>query len=152
MSDIKEKIIDALKEVYDPEIPINVYDLGLIYDIDVKDDNTVFISMTLTSPTCPAGEYLRQLVEDNVNSIEEVSNVVVELTFEPLWIPERVNPQVKEELGLFGDEDINSKKDEIKFEKVCVSCGRKDSEIPVIETYYKGEKTNLCIKCLKNFD
>jgi len=152
MSNLKDKIIEALKEVYDPEIPINVYDLGLIYNIEIKEDNTVFISMTLTSPMCPTAEYLRQLVEDSVNEVEEVSNAVVELTFEPLWTPERVDENVREELGLFDDNELNIDKQEDKYNKVCFACGRRDSELPIVNVSYKAEQVDICIKCLKNFD
>jgi len=152
MNDLKDKIIEALKEVYDPEIPVNVYDLGLIYDIDVKEDNTIFVSMTLTSPMCPTAEYLRQLVEDSVNEVGGVSNAVVELTFEPLWTPDRVDKDVREELGLFNDDELDVKKQEEKYKKVCFSCGRRDSELPIVNVSYKGEDVDICIKCLKNFD
>ena len=133
---LKAKIIEALREVYDPEIPVNVYDLGLIYDIDIKEDNTVFVSMTLTSPACPTAEYLRQIVESSVNDVSEVKNAIVELTFEPLWTPKRVAPEVREELGLFDESELNSLinlnnnsnnanfKQEEKYKKICFSCGK----------------------------
>lgn len=159
--ELKEKIISALREVYDPEIPVNVYDLGLIYDIDVKEDNTVFVSMTLTSPACPTAEYLRQIVEDSVKEVEGVSNAVVELTFEPLWTPKRVAVEVREELGLlddfdFGGIDVSKNSNVVssdkKFKKICFACGKKDNEVPIFECYSNGEKIDICIKCFKIYE
>lgn len=95
----KEKIIEVLKNVYDPEIPINVYDLGLIYNIDVKDNGDVDILMTLTFAGCPIASYLTQKVEEEIKKIEGVGNVKVELTFDPPWTPERMSEEVKKEYG-----------------------------------------------------
>ena len=83
----KDSIINILKEIYDPEIPINIYDLGLIYQIDVKDGD-VYILMTLTFPGCPMGNLLVETVKDRVKKLEGVSSVKVELTFDPRWTPE----------------------------------------------------------------
>lgn len=98
----KEKIIEVLKQVYDPEIPINVYDLGLIYNIGIKDNGDVDILMTLTFAACPIGSYLTQKVEEEIKKIEGVGDVKVELTFDPPWTPERMSEEVKKEYG-YGD-------------------------------------------------
>lgn len=98
----KEKIIEVLKHVYDPEIPINVYDLGLIYNIGIKNNGDVDILMTLTFAGCPIGSYLTQKVEEEIKKIEGVGDVKVELTFDPPWTPERMSDEVKKEYG-YGD-------------------------------------------------
>ena len=82
---IEERIVDVLKTVYDPEIPVNIYDLGLIYKIDVKDDNDVDIDMTFTAPSCPAADFILEDVRQKVDSLEGVKNAVVNLVFEPTW-------------------------------------------------------------------
>lgn len=157
MTEIKEKIIDALREVYDPEIPINIYDLGLIYDIDVE-KNKVHILMTLTSPTCPTAEYIQTRVREAAEDVEGISDVSVELTFEPPWTPERVSQGAKEELGL-GDsvEEIESVKNTFSVnapiaEKICFNCGASQEIFPVIECFYKGERTFICTRCIGKFD
>lgn len=98
----KEKVIEVLKQVYDPEIPINVYDLGLIYNMNINEDGDVDILMTLTFVGCPIGSYLVQKVEDEIKKIDGVRNVKVELTFDPPWTPERMSEEVKKEYG-YGD-------------------------------------------------
>ncbi|MFP4019858.1 MAG: metal-sulfur cluster assembly factor [Bacteroidales bacterium] len=106
MSDQKEylnlesKIMQVLKEVYDPEIPVNVYDLGLIYNIDVDDNNNVEIRMTLTAPNCPIADDILQEVHDKVKDIKEVQDVDVQLVFDPPWDKDMMTDEAKLELGL----------------------------------------------------
>ncbi|MDE6181318.1 MAG: iron-sulfur cluster assembly protein, partial [Phocaeicola sp.] len=82
---IEERIIAVLKTVYDPEIPVNIYDLGLIYKIDLQDDGEVAIDMTLTAPNCPAADFMMEDVRQKVDSVEGVTSSVVNLVFEPEW-------------------------------------------------------------------
>lgn len=97
---IEEKIVDVLKTVYDPEIPVNIYDLGLIYKIDVKDDATVDIDMTFTAPTCPAADFILEDVRQKVDSLEGVKSATVNLVFEPVWDQSMLSEEAKLELGL----------------------------------------------------
>ena len=97
--ELKEKIIDAIKTVFDPEIPVDVYELGLIYEINVYPVNNVYILMTLTSPSCPSAESIPGEVEKKVKEIEEVNDVSVELTFEPPYTMEMMSESAKLELG-----------------------------------------------------
>jgi FeS assembly SUF system protein len=97
---LEERIIENLKEVYDPEIPANIYDLGFIYDINIKDDFTVDIKMTLTAPNCPVAETLPIDVRNAVQSVEGVRGVNVELVFEPEWNHDMMSPAAKLDLGL----------------------------------------------------
>ena len=99
MNDTKEKIIDEIKKIYDPEIPVNIYELGLIYKIEV-DDNKVLIEMTLTSPNCPVAESLPKMVKDNVLKIEEVSDVDLKLVWSPPWTKDMMSEAAKLELNL----------------------------------------------------
>lgn len=95
----EEKIVAMLKTVYDPEIPVNVYDLGLIYKIDVSDGGEVAIDMTLTAPNCPAAEFIMEDVRQKVESIEGVKSAVVNLVFEPEWDKDMMSEEAKLELG-----------------------------------------------------
>ena len=94
-----EKIVNELKQVYDPEIPVDVYELGLIYDVFINEDNEVKILMTLTSPNCPVAESLPKEVEDKVKSIDEVKDAEVEITFDPPWTKDLMSDEAKLELG-----------------------------------------------------
>ncbi len=96
---IEKKIYDVLHTVYDPEIPVNIYDLGLIYDIDIDDYNNVEITMTLTAPNCPVADSLVMEVRDRVAAIEEVNKVNVNLTFDPPWEKSMMSEQAMLELG-----------------------------------------------------
>ena len=96
---IEEWIVDVLKTVYDPEIPVNIYDLGLIYKIDVKDDNDVDIDMTFTAPSCPAADFILEDVRQKVDSLEGVKNAVVNLVFEPTWDQSMMTEEARVELG-----------------------------------------------------
>ena len=97
---IEEKIVDVLKTVYDPEIPVNIYDLGLIYKIDVKDDATVDIDMTFTAPTCPAADFILEDVRQKVDALEGVRSATVNLVFEPAWDQSMLSEEARLELGL----------------------------------------------------
>ncbi len=99
---LDERIVDVIKEVYDPEIPVNIYELGLIYDINV-DESTgdVKVLMTLTSPACPAAQSLPLEVRRNIARIPEVKEVDVEIVFDPPWGPEKMSDEAKLRLGMF---------------------------------------------------
>jgi FeS assembly SUF system protein len=97
---IEEKVIEALRLVYDPEIPVNVYDLGLIYGIDVAADNRVHVRMTLTAPGCPVAGSIMAEVEKRVENIEEVPAATVELVWDPPWTKDRMSEAALLELGL----------------------------------------------------
>jgi FeS assembly SUF system protein len=94
-----EKIVKELKQVFDPEIPVDVYELGLIYDVFINEDNEVKILMTLTSPNCPVAESLPKEVEDKVKSIDQVKDAEVEITFDPPWTKDLMSDEAKLELG-----------------------------------------------------
>lgn len=96
---IEERIVDVLKTVYDPEIPVNIYDLGLIYKIDVKDDSTVDIDMTFTAPTCPAADFILEDVRQKVDSLDGVKSATVNLVFEPAWDQSMLSEEARLELG-----------------------------------------------------
>ncbi len=93
-------IVDKLKEVYDPEIPVNIYDLGLIYDIRVSDGNDVTITMTLTAPNCPIADDILLQVKESVEAVEGVKNVTVDLVFDPPWSKDMMSEEALLELGL----------------------------------------------------
>ena len=102
MSDLlqlESNIVNMLKTVYDPEIPVNVYDLGLIYEVDIDDDKNVTITMTLTAPNCPAADFILEDVRYKVQSVAGVNNVIVDLTFEPEWNKDMLSEEAKLELG-----------------------------------------------------
>ncbi|CAI8166553.1 MAG: Putative 1,2-phenylacetyl-CoA epoxidase, subunit D [Bacteroidota bacterium] len=94
-----EKIVKVLKTIYDPEIPVDIYELGLIYDVFVNEDNDVKILMTLTTPNCPVAESLPQEVKEKVRSLDEVNEVELELTFDPPWTRDLMSEEAKLELG-----------------------------------------------------
>lgn len=98
---LKEQVISALKTVFDPEIPVNIYDLGLIYDIIINSDQHVDIKMTLTSPGCPVAQTFPGTVEQAVNLVDGVSDCTVELVWEPMWTQERMSEVARLELGIF---------------------------------------------------
>ncbi len=97
--DLGEKILKELKSIFDPEIPVDIYELGLIYDVFVNEDNEVKILMTLTTPNCPVAETLPQEVEEKIKSIDEVKTAEVEITFDPPWTKELMSEEAKLELG-----------------------------------------------------
>ena len=94
-----EKIVKELKSIFDPEIPVDIYELGLIYDVFVNEDNEVKILMTLTTPNCPVAETLPQEVEEKIKSIDEVKTAEVEITFDPPWTKDLMSEEAKLELG-----------------------------------------------------
>jgi FeS assembly SUF system protein len=96
---IEERIVDVLKTVYDPEIPVNIWDLGMIYKIDVKDDSSVNIDMTFTAPSCPAADFILEDVRTKVESVEGVKSANVNLVFEPAWDQSMMSEEAREELG-----------------------------------------------------
>ncbi|AZA61771.1 MULTISPECIES: SUF system Fe-S cluster assembly protein [Chryseobacterium] len=100
IADIGEEIIRILKTVYDPEIPVDIYELGLIYDVQISDEADVKIIMTLTTPNCPVAETLPQEVKDKVKTVENVNEVELELTFEPSWNKDMMSEEAKFELGM----------------------------------------------------
>jgi len=97
---IKEQAINCLRNVYDPEIPVNIYDLGLIYDINVDADFNVKVTMTLTAPDCPEAEFMVHEAKDYIQHIEGVKDVVIDITFDPPWDYSRLTDAVKVELGI----------------------------------------------------
>ncbi len=97
--EIEERIVAMLKTVYDPEIPVNVYDLGLIYKIDVTDESDVTIDMTLTAPNCPAADFIMEDVRQKIESIDGVRTATINLVFEPEWNKDMMSEEAKLELG-----------------------------------------------------
>ncbi|NMB06073.1 MAG: DUF59 domain-containing protein [Bacteroidales bacterium] len=100
LQELQDKIVVMLKTVYDPEIPVNIYDLGMIYDVDVDDFNNVTIEMTFTSPACPAADFILMDVQMKVESIEEVNKVDINLTFDPPWDRSMMSEEALFELGM----------------------------------------------------
>tara|TARA_B100000287_G_scaffold417355_1_gene453043 strand:+ start:51 stop:356 length:306 start_codon:yes stop_codon:yes gene_type:complete len=101
MSEIKNKVIEEIKKIYDPEIPVNIYELGLIYKIEVDNkNNKVNIDMTLTSPNCPVAESLPKQVKDNIMKVEGVSDVNLNLVWEPPWDKDKMSEAAKLELNI----------------------------------------------------
>jgi FeS assembly SUF system protein len=97
---LEEKIVSVLKTVYDPEIPVNIYDLGLIYKVDSSAEGVVTIEMTLTAPNCPAADFIVEDVKMKVEAVEGVASVVINLVFEPAWSREMMSEEAQLELGL----------------------------------------------------
>ncbi|MBJ10962.1 MAG: SUF system Fe-S cluster assembly protein [Flavobacteriales bacterium] len=100
MQEVGEKAVEKICQIYDPEVPVNIYELGLIYDIQVSDEGDVEIEMTLTSPNCPVAETLPVEVEEKVKIVEEVRNVKVNITFDPPWTKDMMSEEAKLELGM----------------------------------------------------
>ncbi len=101
IADLGEDIIKILKTVYDPEIPVDIYELGLIYDVQISDEGNVKVVMTLTTPNCPVAESLPQEVKEKVASVDMVNDVDLELTFEPSWDKSMMSEEARFELGMF---------------------------------------------------
>ena len=97
---LEEKVIDALKRVHDPEIPVNIYDLGLIYELKINDQSEVYIKMTLTTPNCPIAEDMPGIVYNEVKSVDGVKEVKVDLVFDPPWDKDMITEAALLELGL----------------------------------------------------
>ena len=100
MSELKEKIVSEIKKIYDPEIPVNIYELGLIYKIEIDDTNKVEVEMTLTSPNCPVAESLPKMVKDNILNVKGVSDVDLKLVWSPPWTKDRMSEAAKLDLNL----------------------------------------------------
>tara|TARA_Y100000590_G_scaffold423881_1_gene530176 strand:- start:332 stop:634 length:303 start_codon:yes stop_codon:yes gene_type:complete len=100
MNDLKERVIKEIKKVYDPEIPVNIYELGLIYKIEINDKNVVNLDMTLTSPNCPVAESLPKEVKDNILKVNGVSDVKLNLVWDPPWDKSKMSEAAKLELNL----------------------------------------------------
>ncbi len=96
---LEERIVDVLKTVYDPEIPVDIYELGMIYKIDVHDDCTVDLDMTFTAPNCPAADYILEDVRTKVESVEGITSCNVNLVFEPAWDQSMMSEEARVELG-----------------------------------------------------
>ena len=159
---MKEKIIEALREVYDPELPINIYDLGLIYKISYnKKKNFTFVLMTLTSPTCPVADYLKSNVKDAVE-ITTKGECEVEITFEPPWNSDMVLEEAREEMGLdlnYDEKEVSQNKSQNVFEEnnkslplkkyICFNCLADDSKKIILKCKFKGDESFICFTCLK---
>ena len=100
MSELKEQIVSEIKKIYDPEIPVNIYELGLIYKIEIKDTKKVNIDMTLTTPNCPVAESLPKMVKDNILKLEGVDDVDLNLVWDPPWTKDKMSEAAKLELNL----------------------------------------------------
>ena len=100
MSELKEKIVSEIKKIYDPEIPVNIYELGLIYKIEIKEAKKVNIDMTLTSPNCPVAESLPRMVKDNILKLDGVDDVNLNLVWDPPWTKDKMSEAAKLELNL----------------------------------------------------
>ena len=100
LEEIGDKIVNVLKTIYDPEIPVDIYELGLIYDVFVSEENNAKILMTLTYPNCPVAESLPVEIEDKVKTLKEIENCEVEITFDPTWTQEMMSEEAKLELGM----------------------------------------------------
>ena len=98
--DLKKKIIEEIRKIYDPEIPVNIYELGLIYKIEITSDKKVNVNMTLTSPICPVAESLPKMVKDNILKLEDVDNVDLNLVWDPPWTKDKMSEAAKLELNL----------------------------------------------------
>ena len=98
---LEERVVDVLKSCYDPEIPVNIYDLGLIYEVRVDPGNDVFVKMTLTSPACPVAETLPPEVENKIKELPDVNSAKVEITFDPPWDKEMMSEEARLELGMW---------------------------------------------------
>jgi FeS assembly SUF system protein len=100
MSELKERIVSEIKKIYDPEIPVNIYELGLIYKIEIKEVKRVNIDMTLTSPNCPVAESLPKMVKDNILKLDGVDDVELNLVWDPPWTKDKMSEAAKLELNL----------------------------------------------------
>ena len=100
MKDLKKEVINEVKKIYDPEIPVNIYELGLIYKIEVFGEDKIIIEMTLTSPNCPVAESLPKMVKDNIMNVDGVSDVDLKLVWDPPWTKDMMSETAKLELNL----------------------------------------------------
>ena len=95
---IEERIVDVLKTVYDPEIPVDIWNLGMIYKVDVRDDHTVEVDMTFTAPSCPAADFILEDVRTKIESLEEVKSATINLVFDPVWDQSMMSEEARVEL------------------------------------------------------
>jgi FeS assembly SUF system protein len=100
MSDLKTKVVEVIKKIYDPEIPVNIYELGLIYKIEIIENKKANVEMTLTSPNCPVAESLPKLVKDSIMNIDDITDVDLKLVWDPPWSKDRMSEAAKLELNL----------------------------------------------------
>jgi FeS assembly SUF system protein len=100
-SSLEPAVVDAIRRVYDPEIPVSIFDLGLIYDLQINDEGEVRVIMTLTAPTCPVAEELPSWIQHSIAAVDGVTDVTMELVWEPFWKPEYMSEAARLELGLF---------------------------------------------------
>jgi FeS assembly SUF system protein len=107
---LQSQVVEVLRTVYDPELPVNIYDLGLIYDVAITPDNEVKVKMTLTTPACPVAGTLPPQVEQRINAIDGVTEAKVELVWDPPWTPDRMTDAAKLELNMDLDDDSGPKK------------------------------------------
>ena len=96
---IEERIVDVLKTVYDPEIPVDIWNLGMIYKVEVRDDHTVEVDMTFTAPSCPAADFILEDVRTKIESLEEVKSATINLVFDPVWDQSMMSEEARVELG-----------------------------------------------------
>jgi FeS assembly SUF system protein len=101
LEDFTQKLVTALKTVYDPEIPVDIYELGLIYKVDVADDKAVTVDMTLTAPGCPVAGEMPGMVKSALEGVDGIGEVTVNMTFDPPWTPERMSEEAKLELNMY---------------------------------------------------
>jgi FeS assembly SUF system protein len=101
LEDFTQKLVTALKSVYDPEIPVDIYELGLIYKVDVSDEKNVTVDMTLTAPGCPVAGEMPGMVKSALEGVEGIGEVTVNMTFDPPWTPERMSEEAKLELNMY---------------------------------------------------
>jgi len=101
LAEFTQKLVVALKTVFDPEIPVDIYELGLIYKVDVADNKDVAVDMTLTAPNCPVAGEMPRMVQEALEGVEGIGKVTVEMTFDPPWTPERMSEEAKLELNMF---------------------------------------------------
>lgn len=101
LADFTQKLVTALKSVYDPEIPVDIYELGLIYKVDVADNKDVAVDMTLTAPNCPVAGEMPRMVQEALEGVEGIGTVTVSMTFDPPWTPERMSEEAKLELNMY---------------------------------------------------
>ena len=100
MNDLKDKIIEEIRKIYDPEIPVNIYELGLVYKIEIMETSKVYIEMTLTSPNCPVAESLPKMVKDNILKVSGVNDVDLKIVWDPPWTKDKMSEAAKLELNL----------------------------------------------------
>lgn len=96
----EEKVMDALRECYDPEIPVNIVDLGLVYDIDISESADVHVTMTLTAQGCPMSDMIDQQVRDALEALDDVNDAAVDIVWEPKWNPSMISPEGRKQLGM----------------------------------------------------